>query len=390
MRKSFLIILFFLLASHFLHAQVLVKGNIKTFKGEELSFVNVAVFSLSDTTKLVAGSITDVQGDYVLPALHPGLYKFVVSAVGYLVNNEYVHLHMPSVGYNITKDFLLKEGATVLGEVVVKGSHKSVYAGKSVYTFTKEQIKNARYSYDLLPTISHLLIDMQSGKISKIGGGNVKILINGVNSTENDLKSIPPDKVLKVEYYDIPPARYAAVGALVNVITKRLDTGWNGGIDALKAFNTGFSNDNAYLKYATGRQQFVFDYSLHYRNYRDRRSSETYKFNLKDEEIDEEIYKKDKFGYITNEINLKYTNSVADDYTLQVSLSPNFDSSFSRGGSSIQQSVSKVLDDITGDTHNNVHTFGPSIDTYFSKKIKNGKELDIDVVGTYYHNNQKK
>lgn len=105
-------------------------------------------------------------------------------------------------------------------EVVISGSRKTNYADKSVYTFSKRAIANARQTGDLLKNVEDLTIDSRNNKIKKIDGSLVQILINGVNATDNDLKMIPADKVLKVEYYNIPPARYAAASTLVNVITK--------------------------------------------------------------------------------------------------------------------------------------------------------------------------
>ena len=121
------------------------------------------------------------------------------------------------------------------------------YVDKSVHTFTIEQIRQARNVRDLLEHVEDLKIDPVSNKIQRMDGGSVKILINGVAASDIDLKGIPADKISKVEYYNIPPARYADAGTLINVITKRMETGINAGVEARTAFTTGFTDDEAYL-----------------------------------------------------------------------------------------------------------------------------------------------
>lgn len=372
------------------NAQLILKGNVHSTSGEALPFINVAMYSATDSTELISGSITDLQGNYILQKVKAGKYQITVSAIGYRTIKETVLLRTPSVGNVIIKDFITDETVTTLNEVVIKANRKNNYADKSVYTFSKEQIKNARYTNDLLSEIGGLSVDMTNNKISKMGGGSVKILINGVNATDNDLKSIPADKVIKIEYYDIPPARYATVSTLVNIITKRMDTGWNGGIDALHAFTTGFGNDNLFLKCVAGNHQISFDYELQYRNYNERLSTDSYKYLLNGENIEYLYQDKDKFGYTNNNINLKYTYSIPENYILQTTISPNFSKNFSDGSSDINKYIDNNLFQGNKYHNQNINSFGPAIDIYFSKKMKQNQELTVDVVGTYYHNKQER
>ena len=193
---GFVVLLFFFFV---VQAQIVLKGNVHSTAGEVLPFFNVAVFSDADTTKLITGSMTDTRGNYIMSPVSTGKYCIVISGIGYRTLRETIQLRMPSVGNVIIKNYTIDEEATSLDEVIVKATRKSTYVDKSVYTFSKEQIKNARYSNDLLAGIGELSVDAMTNKISKMGGGSVKLLINGVNATDNDLKSIPPEKVLKVK-----------------------------------------------------------------------------------------------------------------------------------------------------------------------------------------------
>jgi hypothetical protein len=166
-------------------------------------------------------------------------------------------------------------------------------------------------------------------------GGSLLILVNGATVTDNELKMLPPDKVLRVEYYDFPPARYAGVGSVVNIITRSLDNGYGGGVDLSHAFTTGFANDNAYFAYNKGRNQLSFEYALNYRDYRKRESNDLYRYSLKNEVRESQYFRKDKFGYATNTLGLKYTNQMIDRYIFQIAFKPNFEKRFSYGYSDI-------------------------------------------------------
>lgn len=390
MRKVITILMFLLTCISSTKAQIVMKGEIHSSDGEPQSFVTVSLYSSSDSTKMLAGVASDMQGKYKLPAIGAGKYRVVVSALGYQTVKEDIRLRMPSVGNEVTHDFSIEESSLSLKEVVVNGSRKTNYVDRSVYTFTKEQIKNARHSSDLVGTIEDLSVDVMSNKIKKIGGGSVQILINGINATDNDLKMIPSDKVLRVEYYSIPPARYATAGTVVNVITKRLDTGWNGGLEVSHAFTTGFGNDDAYVKRVIGNNQLSLDYSLRYRDYTDRLMNQEYRYKIDNVDYAHLYDSKDKFGYTTHDINLKYSYSKPESHTIQVVLSPDFENNFGHTASDIHSIVGQESKVERGREDSHIRTFNPSANLYISKLLPHSQEIIMDLTGTYYRNKQER
>lgn len=287
-------------------------------------------------------------------------------------------------------DSIQKEQSVELKELMITGTRKHDYAGKSVYTFSKIQVQNSRHAEELLKGIRELTMDVNTGKLKTLDGKKLTLLLNGVKATDNDLKSIAPEKVIRVEYYTMPPARYASDGIVVNVVTRRLDTGWTGGIDVVHAFTTGFGNDNLYLRHVWGNNQFSFDYGLNFRSYRNRRYTENYHYLLENRTTDYENNGKDKFGYTTNEINLKYTRLLQDNYMLQVTFSPNFDTRFSDAENNILVKVEDEPEPRIGKRHEHIRSFGPVADLYFSKSFPHRQEIIFDLTGTLYHNKQDK
>ena len=369
-------------------AQVILKGNVTNEAGEAAQFVNVTLFAARDTITPVDGTLTDMEGNYEFPARKPGRYRVAVSGIGYETLTEDLRVRMPSTGNVMERDFVVKESGIGLDEVTVVAPGQRYYADKTVYTFNKEQVRNARHSADLISIMSQLTVDPIDNKIAKLGGGCVKILINGINATDTDLKTIPADKILRVEYYDIPPARYSTVGTLINVITKRLDTGLGGGVDVTSAFTTGFVNGNAYLKRVVGNHQFSLNYGISYRDYNDRFSESQRSYLIDGDEIAYQSMQKDEFGYTTHNINLKYLYSNGDGDMFQATVSPNFETRFNHGDSDINKQIGDVAEEVMGKTSGDVETFGPSVDLYYSKELPGDQELDVNIVGTYYNNNQ--
>jgi hypothetical protein len=372
----------------FADAQIVLKGKVSSEKSAA-QFVNVSLFDEKDTTKLVTGTMTDAEGNYVMSNVAPGNYRLAISGITYNSLKQTIMIGLPKSGNVVERNYTLTNNTISLKGVTVTGNRTTNYLNKSVFTFTDKQIKAARYANDLVADMPKVVIDPETNTLKNLNGASMKILINGVSATDNDLKSITPDEVLRVEYYDMPPARYSDVKTLINVITRPLDTGWNGGLDIDHAFTTGFGDDNAYFTYVKGRNQFSFDYSLNLRDYRDKRGVKNYAFVLDNSDWKYHYDTKDSFGYTTNNINFKYTNSLKDSYTFQAIFSPNFDTLFSNGNSNINVAHNDSDELYYGVTHNRVYSFGPSLDLYYSKNLRNNQELTLDVVGTLYHNRQR-
>ena len=285
--------------------------------------------------------------------------------------------------------------------VTVEGTHIMNYVDKSVYTFTADQIRLARNVRDLLEHVEDLKIDPGTNKIQRMDGGSVKILINGIAASDIDLKGIPANKILKVEYYNIPPARYADAGTLINVITKRMDTGINAGIEARTAFTTGFTDDEAYLNLTSGNHQLSLSYAFSLRDYTKRFGEQTYDYTLQRYLLDEsspvspvhynyQVKTHDKFGYTWNDPVIKYTYNKPDNMAVQIVAMPHFNYRHSDGQKDIRNT--STLNTSTagkGEFGSRMNTFGPNLNVYVQKTLPKNQELSIDLVGTYYHNSSK-
>lgn len=273
-------------------------------------------------------------------------------------------------------------------EVILKSQRKKQFADKAVYTFDKEALDRARYAKDLLSTLPELQLNPVENTITSTKGGTTLFLINGIEATDMQIRSVAPSEVVKVEYYDIPPARWATrADTVVNILTRSTETGYVFGADVSAALNTGFVNGSAYADYTKGKNNFGMEYSLNLRDYNDRRVNSIYDYQLNGKHYRSDENRKDHFGYTFQNIALRYTRLIPDDYAFQAKLNMDIFSRFSKG-----VGESFFTEDNLNEEHNMFKNNGsdyviPKLDLYYSKKIGEKDELSINIVGSHYTTN---
>ena len=354
-----------------------LKGRLVDNQNSPMPYANISLLSPADSS-LIGGGVSNENGDFVIPS---EAYRAIVKCtyVGY--KTLFRLCEVGDIG-----TLQLQPAEYTINGVTVEGTHIMNYIDKSVHTFSTEQIRQARNVRDLLEHVADLRIDPVSNKIKRIDGGSVKILLNGISASDIDLKGIPANKIAKVEYYNIPPARYADAGTLINVITKDMENGVNAGIEARTAFTTGFTDDEAYFNLTSGNHQLSLSYTFSLREYTKRYIEQEYNYLLDGYQTSYFRKLHDKFGYTWNDPVIKYTYNKPDNIAVQVVATPHFDTRHNDGSEdiSIRSAANEIKGEGTMSSHTN--TFGPEVNVYVQKILPNAQTLDIDLVGTYYHN----
>lgn len=278
-------------------------------------------------------------------------------------------------------------------EVLIKSQRKKMFADKAVYTFDKDALDKARYAKDLLNTLPELNVDPISNTIKSVKGGTTLMLINGVEATDNQIKSIKPQDVVRVEYFDIPPARYSnRADQVVNLVTKNPENGYVFGTDLTSALSTGFVNGSAYANITRGKNNFGLEYSINLRDYDNRENNNSYAYTLPND-LDEMVnYKTDEnrfdhFGYTYQNVLLRYTNTDSDKYTFQAKLNLDILTSFSDVNGNSNFFTNQNSEQHTVYKHNNQHYTKPTLDLYYSRKLGKKDEVSLNFVGADYTTN---
>lgn len=278
-------------------------------------------------------------------------------------------------------------------EVLVQSQRKKMFADKTVYTFDKEALEKARYAKDLLNTLPELQVDPISNTIQSTKGGTTLLLINGIEATDNQIRAVKPQDVVRVEYFDIPPARYAnRAGQVVNLITRNPENGYVYGADISSALSTGFVNGSAYADFTKGKNNLGLEYSINLRDYDNRENNNSYTYSLRNDLNEMTNYRTnekrfDHFGYTYQNILLRYTNSDSDKYTFQAKFYMDILTSFSDVNGNSIFSANQDSENHSVYKHSNEKYTKPTLDLYYSKKMGEKDELILNFVGSHFNTN---
>ena len=242
-------------------AQGTVKGHVvDKATDESLQFVNAAVYAQNDTTKIVAGAITDANGSFTIGGLKNGRYRLVLSFVGYrdVVRQFNITAQKPNEHFS---HIFMSEDSRQLSEVTVVGQRSGVKLEVDRKSFDVSQdISNAGgAASDVLENIPSVEVD-QDGNVSLRGNTSVEVWINGKASgltSDNRaeiLKQLPAESIERIEVIDNPSAKFSAEGSagIINIVLKRdRKAGYYGSVrvggNTNKSANTGFS-----INYSSG------------------------------------------------------------------------------------------------------------------------------------------
>ena len=295
----------------------------------------------------------------------------------------------PFLGYSQERnpsDSILK--TKEIQEVLLKSQKKKQFSDHANYTFDKEALEKARHSKDLLTTLPELQLDPISNTVTSIKGGKILFLINGIEASDNQIKSIAPTNVVRVEYFDIPPTRFVTrADTVVNIVTRNPEKGYSYGADITSAFITGFVNGSAYGNYTKGKNDFGLEYNINLRDYDNRIVDKIYEYDLNNLRYRSAEQQKDHFGYTDQNITARYTNAETGKYAFQAKLNLNISDSFSNGnGQSVFSQGNLQNEHVT--VHNRASNYlNPTLDLYYSKNIGKKDELSLNLVGSHYDTN---
>ncbi len=192
--------------------------------------------------KDIDGTISDENGNFVVPNIKPGTYDVSISFIGYTprkVTDIELTLKSPDADLGTIQ---LQTDQVLLETVKVEGQKALVEnkVDRLVYNAENDVSVKGGDAADVLRKVPMLNVDM-NGNVSLRGSQNLKILINGKpsgifsGSIADALKMIPADEISKVEVITTPSAKYDGEGSggIINIITKESKVqGMSGNVNA--------------------------------------------------------------------------------------------------------------------------------------------------------------
>lgn len=259
--------------------------------------------------------------------------------------------------------------ATMIDEVVVKGSTMTDHHTYVSHIIPREDMKRYTNFYLSLNEIPGIAV-MQGGELYMDGNPKVALMLNGVETTVEELRAIDKDDILKINTYRTPPARLIAQGyrSAIDVITKSSLSGGNASVDINQYFYPLKGNNSASFFYNYKRSRFSLMYNNSNKHNRKFRQSE-----FLDYEFDDVIYYKHKQGLDShsndddNNIYLGFQNNLPGSYLYNLKIG----AGISRHGKDLRQLVSSESVTVPYDASNSLYTSSENINisNYFEKSF---------------------
>lgn len=376
----------------FLNPQSIL-GQQKSIQGlviadnEPLPFANIALIDKEDST-IVCGTISDLEGKFEISIAQTGSYLISSKYIGYepyLVELDYSD---PSHTFN-PMTILMEPDENNLPEITVDATRAIQSLKKTTYTFSEKDIFSSKEGRELTATLPDLHINAIDNTLSTIDGKKVLILINGIRSTNSELKTISPNRISKVEYYIVPPMRFADdAEAVVNVITIPQTKGIEVNIDAFAGQL--YSSTDISASYVNKNNKIIANLTGFMNPYRSVRDNENGKYIYPYEDQNHEYsYTEKTLEYGTQHSSfLSWTNIKENHHTFQIDLSVSHDITYSDINSIITTKYGEIRQNRIGENHDSLQAVSPTINIYYSKNFNENHSILANAVYTGFFNHQ--
>lgn len=227
---------------------------------------DVTVNFLQPQTKASTTVITDKNGVFHTNLL-PGPYKVTLTHSSY--RKKGMHLAMQGQAAdmgNIPLVALVKS----LAEVTVTSSRPLVEQkdDRVIYNVEDDPAAKSESASEILRKTPYVNVD-GDGAVQVNGQTNFKVLLDGretalfSQNVKEALKSFPGATIARIEVITSPSSKYDAegVGGIINIVTKKKVTGYNGSVNA-NVNNTGNKSGGMNISLKKGKLGITGTYSL--------------------------------------------------------------------------------------------------------------------------------
>lgn len=297
--RMFICFFMFFLSGEISVAQT-VTGKVVDENGYPLSFANVVLISLPDSS-FVQGTVTDEHGAFRIIA-EVNKNKIVqISYLGY--ETVFKECAVADLG-----ELILLPSALSLKETIITAS-RSIHRlknGNLVTDIANSPLSKEHSSIDMLKKIPGMTIIQ--GHLEVFGAGQPVVYINNrkVNNKE-EIAMLDPKNIKEVELITNPGAKYDAEGkAVLKITTLNREDGWNARLGVSAIQSRRFSDtETANLIYK--KKGFTLSSSYSFSDYRGRSK----------QEFENELQHEENVWEYNNTLN---TNSGTQQHDYQVSL----------------------------------------------------------------------
>lgn len=356
-----------------------LRGLVLDEAGQPLSFANVALLSVTDSS-LVGGGVANEVGRFVIPCDEAEVIARF-SFVGY--GTVYRRTHIRNMG-----KIVMQPDNKVLKETVVEGSRFVQKVDRYVIIPDSILLAHCTDAVDVLKGLQlpGLEIDMAFKSLS-VNGQEIVYKINGIPKELRDIQAIHADQILRVEYSDNPGIRYSdrGVGGSLNFILKERPEGGTLYEQAIYCPTAGMHDNHLKGSYNYKNSQFSLSHYFQRRDYNNEQHNNEDTYIGGGDTVRRVMQgEASHFDYWLNYIDAGYVYQYDRNTGFQATYSllaqprnrryPGLTREWVNGQEhSVFNQTSKAVDRI----------LSHSMDLYFGKKFSNKNFLEAQLVGKY-------
>ncbi|WP_298715833.1 TonB-dependent receptor [Chitinophaga sp.] len=221
-----ILFIFLIIAQAAVAQKAVITGTVNGEKGgQPLEYASVALFRQTDSS-IVAGTLTNARGGYVLEKLSPGDYYLRILYMGY--QTRFIGSISLAAGTKLQLgSTALSPGSAMLNAVNVTGTQAEVLNKIDRQSYRAGQFESARggNAMDVLKNLPSVSMDGDGG-ISVRGSSGFLVMINGkpvITDARTVLSQLPANAIENIEMITAPSAKYDpdGKGGIINIVTKK-------------------------------------------------------------------------------------------------------------------------------------------------------------------------
>lgn len=280
---------------------------------------------------------------------------------------------------DVDKSITLDEVTVRASKVVNKPDGMVIYP-----TDSQRQASTNGYSFLEKLTLPNLRVDNISHTISAIDNrGGVQLRINGIIVDKTEMTALDPKDILRIDFIDKPGVRYGeSLAYVINIITRRNDSGYSVGTDITSAITTIQGDGMAYGKWNKGKSEWSVSYDINGGKSKGSKILQTANYTLNDGSIytiernDVETLRK----YISHNAKLTYNWADSTATVFQTSLSGALNKTPDN------YSIKEIIDgnhSYKATSRDGSKDLSPVLDIYFFRQLTPKQSITANAVGTF-------
>lgn len=280
---------------------------------------------------------------------------------------------------NVDKSITLDEVTVKASKVVNKPDGMVIYP-----TDSQRQASTNGYSFLEKLTLPNLRVDNINHTISAIDNrGGVQLRINGIIVDKPEMTALDPKDILRIDFIDKPGVRYGeSLAYVINIITRRNDSGYSIGTDITSAITTIQGNGMVYGKWNKGKSEWSVSYDINGGKSKGSNILQNASYTLTDGSIytiernDVETLRK----YISHNAKLTYNWADSTATVFQTSLSGALNKTPDN------YSIKEIIDgnhSYKATSRDGSKDLSPVLDIYFFRQLTPKQSIIANAVGTF-------